>query len=82
MLSEEERMLDFYYIELVLRIVLLEMLQNIKFHLRLMLEFLFVSNYFERNRLTCLVVQTAQGLPERAFAQETLHLVAKADMVM
>jgi len=53
---------------LIVRVTFQQMLQNLQFYLSLMLEFTFVSDYFQGYNFSCFMIQTLKRLSKRAFA--------------
>ena len=64
MLAEHAVVFDANDVVRVLRIVLLQVQQNLELHACLMLEFLLVSDDLDGYDLACLVIHALQGLSE------------------
>lgn len=66
----------------VFRIVVLQVLQDFQLNARLVVVFLFVLDYLERNFLLSFVVEALDGDSEASLAQERHDFVAVGDVVL
>jgi hypothetical protein len=68
MLPEHHIIFDSYYVERVIRVVLLQMHQNFKLNTCLVLKSFLVSDKFNSHVLLCLMIKTFKCLSEASFA--------------
>ena len=68
MLPEHHIIFDSYYVERVVRVVLLQMHQNFKLNTCLVLESFLVPNKFNGDVLLCLMIETFKCLSEASLA--------------
>lgn len=66
----------------VIRIIFLQVHEDLKFDARLVLEPFLIPDELYRHHLLCLVVETLQGLSEAALTQELQHLETVSNMVL
>lgn len=66
----------------ILRVILLQKLKNFELYTCLVNVLLFIFDYFERNFIARLVVDTLQGGAEAPLAQELKHFVSVTDVVI
>ena len=80
-LSEDEPILHPYYIVQVLRVIVLEVLEDLDLHSSLVLELLLVLHDFQCYELLVLVIEDFESLPEAALPDLSFHLIAVGDVV-
>ena len=68
-------------VHLVVGVILLQMLDYIQFDLRLMLEFVFVSDYLDCDNFLSLMVKAFESLAETTLAQKVQHFESEGEMV-
>ena len=66
MLSEDHVVFHSDNVVLIVRVMLIQILYNLKFHACLVLELLLISDYFYCNVLLSCVVQALYSLPKAA----------------
>lgn len=82
MVSEHNVVFYSHNVVLIIRVIHLQVLQDLHFYLSLVLEFLLVSDDLESDELFVFMIKHLDGLPKRALAKELLHLIPVAYVVV
>lgn len=80
-LAEYEVVLDHDDVVSIIRVILLEVLEDLQFHSSLVLELFLVPDELHSDQLVGLVVQTLNGLAEAPFPEELEDLKSETNVV-
>jgi hypothetical protein len=82
MFSEHRVVLHVYDVHHVFHVILLQILQNSQFHSCLVVVFLFVFDYFNRDFLLFLMIEGFDGNAETTLAKESEDLVPVSNVIL
>lgn len=82
MTAEHERIDNFHDVRASFGVCLADVLEDLDLHERLRIVLCFVLDHLQRNSLLELVVDGFEDLAKRTLAQEVLHLITVANMVV